>query len=161
MQIAILDDYQHIALTMADWSPLRDRAPITVFQDHLADEGALVARLQPFEIVCVMRERTPLTRSILGRLPKLRLIASTGLQNASIDVGAASELGVDVLHTGYHTSPTVELTWAREASPTKALRSATVVGNSTSVTTLPGKRSACLGWAISAALWHVLERPSI
>jgi phosphoglycerate dehydrogenase-like enzyme len=112
MQIAILDDYQNIALTLADWSPLEARASVTAFQDHLTDEDAIVARLLPFEIVCVMRERTPLTRSILGRLPKLRLIASTGLQNASIDVAAASERGVQVVHTGYHSSPTVELTWA-------------------------------------------------
>jgi phosphoglycerate dehydrogenase-like enzyme len=112
MQIAILDDYQDIALKIVDWSSLDGRAGVIAFHDHLADEEAVVERLQPFEIVCVMRERTPLTRSILARLPKLRLIASTGLQNASIDVAAASERGIQVVHTGYHSSPTVELTWA-------------------------------------------------
>jgi phosphoglycerate dehydrogenase-like enzyme len=112
MQIAVLDDYQDVALRMADWSPLQGRAGITVFHDHLADAEAVTERLQPFEVLCVMRERTPLTREILERLPRLRLIASTGLQNGSIDVGAATERGVQVLHTGYHSAPTVELTWA-------------------------------------------------
>ena len=112
MQIAVLDDYQNVALQMADWSPLEGRASVTLFHDHVDDVDALVARLLPFEIVCVMRERTPLTRAILERLPKLRLIASTGAQNASIDVDAAAERGVQVLHTGYHSAPTVELTWA-------------------------------------------------
>ena len=76
--IAILDDYQDVALSLADWSVLDARAAVSVFNDHLADSDAVVERLQPFDIVCVMRERTPMTRSIIERLPKLRLIASTG-----------------------------------------------------------------------------------
>jgi phosphoglycerate dehydrogenase-like enzyme len=112
MQIAVLDDYQDVALEMADWSPLQGRASVTVFHDHLADADAVVARLQPFEVVCVMRERTPLTRAILERLPKLRLIVSTGPGNASIDAAATTERGVQVLNTGYSSAPTVELTWA-------------------------------------------------
>jgi phosphoglycerate dehydrogenase-like enzyme len=110
--IAILDDYQNIALEVADWSPLDGRATITVFNDHLADPGQVVERLLPFDIVCVMRERTPLPLSILERLPRLKLIASTGYRNASIDVTAAAECGIDVVHTGYDSSPTIELTWA-------------------------------------------------
>ena len=111
-KIAILDDYQNVARTMADWSILDGRAAITVFNDHLADADAVVARLQPFEIVCVMRERTPMTRDIIERLPNLRLIASTATVNASIDLAAAAERGVQVVHTGYSSAPTVELTWA-------------------------------------------------
>jgi phosphoglycerate dehydrogenase-like enzyme len=110
--IAVLDDYQNIALSMADWSVLRGRAKITVFNDHLADADAVVARLLPFEIVCVMRERTPLTRAIIERLPRLRLIASTAKRNASIDLEAAASRGVQVVHTGYNSAPTIELTWA-------------------------------------------------
>src|SRR5262245_3638715 len=91
IKIAVLDDYQNVALTMADWSVLEPRATVTVFNDHLADAEAVVARLQPFDVVCVMRERTPLTRSIIERLPNLRLVASTALRNASIDVKAATE----------------------------------------------------------------------
>jgi phosphoglycerate dehydrogenase-like enzyme len=112
MKIAILDDYQNAALKMADWSALSERAEITVFDDHVADPSALVERLLPFEVVCVMRERTPLPREVLQRLPRLKLIASTGSRNASIDMGAAKELGITVTATGYRSSPTIELTWA-------------------------------------------------
>jgi phosphoglycerate dehydrogenase-like enzyme len=112
MRIAIFDDYQNVALLMADWSVLDGRAAITVFNDHLDAADAVVARLQPFEIVCVMRERTPMTRAIIERLPQLRVIASTGARNASIDLEAAAERGVQVLHTGYSSVPTIELTWA-------------------------------------------------
>src|SRR5580704_17374087 len=110
--IAVLDDYQHAALSFADWSVLDAWATVTVFNDHIADSDAVVERLQPFDIVCVMRERTPITRSIIERLPKLRMIASTGTRNASIDLKAAEERGVQVVHTGYTSSPTIELTWA-------------------------------------------------
>jgi phosphoglycerate dehydrogenase-like enzyme len=85
-QIAVLDDYQNAALESADWSVLRDRADITVFEDHLADPDAVIERLLPFDVVCVMHERTPLPRKIIERLPNLKLIASTGSANASIDV---------------------------------------------------------------------------
>jgi phosphoglycerate dehydrogenase-like enzyme len=112
IKIAILDDFQNVALKMADWSALAARADITVFDDHLADREALVERLAPFDIVCVMRERTPLPREVLRRLPRLKLIASTGPRNASIDSSAAKELGITVTATGYKSTPTIELTWA-------------------------------------------------
>src|SRR5271154_1061763 len=112
MKIAILDDYQNVALKMADWSAPSGRAEITVFNDHLADPSALVERLLPFDVICVMRERTPLPRAVLQHLPSLRLIASTGSRNASIDMGAAKELGITVAATRYRPSPTIELTWA-------------------------------------------------
>ena len=111
-KIAILDDYQNVALESADWSVLRDRAEITVFQNHLADPDAVIERLQPFDVVCVMRERTPLLRNVIERLPNLKLIASTGSGNASIDVAAAAGRGIAVVHTGYKSDPTIELTWA-------------------------------------------------
>ena len=88
-RVAVLDDYQDVALSMADWSALDGRATVTVFNDHLADAEAVVERLQPFDVVCVMRERTPLTRAIIERLPRLRLIVSTAFRNASIDVTSA------------------------------------------------------------------------
>jgi phosphoglycerate dehydrogenase-like enzyme len=68
--------------------------------------------LAPFDIVCVMRERTALTRGLIGRLPKLKLIASTGAINAAVDVAAAKEHGIEVVHTGYSSTPTIEMTWA-------------------------------------------------
>ncbi|MGH3564234.1 MAG: D-2-hydroxyacid dehydrogenase family protein, partial [Mycobacterium sp.] len=112
MKVAILDDYQNVALTMADWSEVAARAEITVFTDHLADPDALVARLAPFDVVCVMRERTPLPRSIIERLSRLKMIASTGPFNASIDVSAAKERGIHIGTTGGYLESTVELTWA-------------------------------------------------
>jgi phosphoglycerate dehydrogenase-like enzyme len=112
MKIAVLDDYQGVALKLADWSAVAQRAQIDVFNDHLPDDGAVVGRLLPYDIVCVMRERTPLKRDIIERLPNLKLIASTGPRNASIDLEAAAAHGIKVAHTGYFGSPTVELTWA-------------------------------------------------
>ena len=112
IRIAVLDDYQHAALSLADWSVLDGRATVTVFNDHLADSDAVVERLQPFDIVCVMRERTPMTRTIIERLPKLRMISSTAPRNASIDLKAAEERGIEVVHTSYTSAPTIELTWA-------------------------------------------------
>jgi len=111
-KIAVLDDYQNVALQSADWSVLRDRADITVFQDHLADPDAVIERLLPFDVVCVMRERTPLPRNVIERLPNLKLIASTGSGNASIDLAAADDHGIPVVHTGYKADPTIEFTWA-------------------------------------------------
>jgi phosphoglycerate dehydrogenase-like enzyme len=112
VKIAILDDYQNVALKLADWSPVVRRAQVDVFNDHLAQPDAVVKRLLPYDVVCVMRERTPLRREIIERLPNLKVIASTAPRNASIDLGAAADHGVAVMHTGYFSSPTVELTWA-------------------------------------------------
>jgi phosphoglycerate dehydrogenase-like enzyme len=112
VKIAILDDYQNVALTFADWSRLASQADITVFNDHLSEPDEVVARLQPFDVVCVMGERTPLPREILERLPRLKMIASTGPGNASIDVQAARERNIHVTHTGYRSTATIELTWA-------------------------------------------------
>jgi len=110
--VAVLDDYQNAALRLADWSPLEGQAAITVFNDHLADTDAVVERLQGFDVLCVMRERTPLPRSTLERLPRLKLVVSTGARNAAIDVAAASERGIAVAFTGYTSAPTIEMTWA-------------------------------------------------
>src|ERR1700754_1682367 len=112
MRVAILDDYQNVALSMADWSDVAARVEITVFNDHLADQDAVVKRLAPFDVVCVMRERTPLPRDVLERLPRLKMIASTGSRNASIDMQAAQEHHIHVTATGSRSTPTVELTWA-------------------------------------------------
>lgn len=112
VQVAVLDDHQNVALDMADWSVVADRADITVFNDHVADPEELVARLAPFDVVFVMRERTPLPRSTIERLPNLKMIASTGPFNASIDIAAAEEHGIHVGTTGGTVASTVELTWA-------------------------------------------------
>ena len=112
MKVAVLDDYPNIALQIADWSAVRRHAEITVFNDHVADSSAVVARLHPFDVVCVMRERTPLTREVLEKLPNLRLIASTGPRNAAINTQTAANLGIAVTMTGYDSMPTIEFTWS-------------------------------------------------
>jgi phosphoglycerate dehydrogenase-like enzyme len=112
LKVAILDDYQNAALGLADWSSVSSRAEITVFNDHASDPDAIVQRLLPFDAICIMRERTPLPRNILERLPQLKLIASTGPRNSSIDVVAAKERGIRVTGTGYRSTPTIEMTWA-------------------------------------------------
>jgi phosphoglycerate dehydrogenase-like enzyme len=111
-EIAVLDDYQGVALELADWSSLREHARVTVFRDHIADTDRLVERLLPYDVVCVMRERTPLPGDVLQRLPRLKLIASTGSRNISIDAEAAGRLGIDIVHTGYTSAPTIEFAWA-------------------------------------------------
>jgi phosphoglycerate dehydrogenase-like enzyme len=111
-QVAILDDFQGVALAMADWSRLRDRARITVFRDHVSDPASVIARLDPFDVVCVMRERTPLPRAILEKLPRLKLIASTAQRNAAIDMEAARELGITVCGTASSSTAAGVLTWA-------------------------------------------------
>src|SRR5258707_5700137 len=111
-RVAVLDDYRKVRLSLRDWWGLGGRATVPVFNDHLADADAVVGRRQQFDIVCVMRERTPMTRSIIERLPKLGMIASTANRNASIDLEAAEERGIQVVHTGYTSAPTIELTWA-------------------------------------------------
>jgi phosphoglycerate dehydrogenase-like enzyme len=112
LKVAILDDYQNVALDMADWTPVVERADITVFNDHIADPAVLVDRLAGFDVVFVMRERTPLPRAIIERLPRLKMIASTGPFNASIDMAAAADHGIHVGTTGGTIASTVELTWA-------------------------------------------------
>ena len=111
VKIAVLDDYQGVAAEMADWSRLPDGAEVVYFSDHLTSEDALVERLGGFEVVMGMRERTPFPRSLLQRLPKLRLLITTGRRNASFDIAAATELGIPVCGTGGAGEGPTELTW--------------------------------------------------
>ncbi|SFL38621.1 D-2-hydroxyacid dehydrogenase family protein [Geodermatophilus ruber] len=111
-RIAVLDDYQAVAADFCDWTQLPEPAEVTYFADHLVDEDALVQRLEPFDIVVAMRERTPFPRSLLERLPNLRLLVTTGPRNAAIDVLAATERGITVCGTRSRASGPVELTWA-------------------------------------------------
>lgn len=99
-------------MSVADWTPLRDQVDVEVFGEHIDDEDTLADVLSDHEIVVLMRERTPFRRSLLERLPKLRLLVTTGMRNASVDVAAAAERGVVVTGTGGLVTPTVELTWA-------------------------------------------------
>lgn len=107
MRIAILDDYAGVALDMADWAVLE--ADVTVFQRHMAGQDELAESLAPFEVVCLMRERTPMPESLIARLPKLRLIVTTGLRNPAIDVAAAHARGITVCGTQSRKAATAEL----------------------------------------------------
>ena len=110
-KLAILDDYQDVALDMADWSPLAGDVEITVFNDHLSDEDAVAERLKPFELVMVMRERTPFPHSLFEKLPNLEHLISSGMRNLSVDVDAAGDNGVICTGTPSLGDPTAELTW--------------------------------------------------
>lgn len=112
INVAVLDDYQNVSQDFADWSVLNDLAYITVFNNHLNNQDDLAEVLKPFDIICIMRERTPLNKELLSRLTKLKLIVSTGFRNASIDVKAAEELGIAIRNTGYISTGATELTWA-------------------------------------------------
>ncbi|MCC5984356.1 MAG: D-2-hydroxyacid dehydrogenase family protein [Rhodobacteraceae bacterium] len=107
MKIAVLDDYAGVALDYGDWAGLGD---VTVFSDTLAPGPALIERLAPFDVLCVMRERTPLPASVLRALPRLRLIVTTGPKNAAIDLDAARAQGVTVCGTASRKTTTSELT---------------------------------------------------
>jgi len=111
-RIAVLDDYQEVALGLADWSALPSTCRVRAYRDHLREEQAVAERLAEFEAVVAMRERTPFTRSLLEKLPRLRLLVTTGMRNAAIDLAAASERGVVVCGTEGLPYPTAELTWA-------------------------------------------------
>jgi phosphoglycerate dehydrogenase-like enzyme len=111
VRVAVLDDYQGVAMEMADWNILPQNTKVEAFTDHLDDLEAISERLREFEVVVAMRERTPFTRDLLERLPKLELLVTTGSQNAAIDIEAARELGVIVCGTGSLGYATAELTW--------------------------------------------------
>ena len=109
VRIAILDDYQRVALGMADWSRLRAAHEVMVFDRPFASEAAAVAALAEFEVVTIMRERTPFPRSVFAMLPKLELLVTTGHRNAAIDMQAAADHGVVVCGTDAPGHATAEL----------------------------------------------------
>ena len=106
IRCAILDDYQNVALKIADWSPLKGKAEVTVFNQHLGDPDNVVKALADFDIICAMRERTPFRRETVERLPKLKLLLTSGARNASFDMEALKERGVTVCGTGGFGNPT-------------------------------------------------------
>lgn len=111
MRIAILDDYQDVALSYADWDSLPGKPEITVLTEHIERHEALAAALSPFDVIVAMRERTAFGASLLSLLPQLRLLVTTGMANAAIDIAAAQERGVTVCGTGGSPFATPELTW--------------------------------------------------
>lgn len=166
LKCAILDDYQQVALKMADWSALADRVEVSAISAHFTDETELAVHLQECDILVIMRERTPMTASLLARLPKLKLLITSGMRNASIDLAAAAERGVVVCGTSSGSAAPMELTrrccsgWrsisCRKASGCKT----TARGSGISALPCREKRWGCWGWARSAARWPGWRRRS-
>jgi len=109
LRCAILDDYQNAALRLADWSPLRDRMDIEVFDAPFGDDAAAVRTLADFDVICAMRERTSFRGDVLTQLPRLKLLLTSGMRNAAIDLAAAGERGITVCGTGTVGNPTAGL----------------------------------------------------
>ncbi len=110
LRCAILDDYFNLAVAVADWSKISDRVDVTVFSHPFASEQAAAGALKDFEIVCAMRERTAFPRSLFAALPKLKLLLTSGMRNAAIDMEAAKDHKVVVCGTQYSRDPTAALT---------------------------------------------------
>lgn len=107
---AILDDYQNIALQFADWSPLKGKVDIKVFNEAFASQADAISALKDFEIICAMRERTPFPREVIAALPNLKLLITSGMRNAAFDLDALREHGVVVCGTGGVGNATAGLT---------------------------------------------------
>lgn len=112
LKCVILDDYQNIALQMADWSYLSNEVEISSINEHIDNEDELVTAIKDYEIIIIMRERTPFPASLLNRLPNLKLLITSGMRNASIDLKTATNLGITVCGTASSSEPPTELTWA-------------------------------------------------
>ena len=121
LRCAVLDDYQGVALSAADWSRLGESVAVTSLRRHLTDQDELVEAIGACEIVVAMRERTPFTAELFARLPRLRLLITSGMRNASIDLAAAAEHDVTVCGTASAAEPPIELTWALILGLTKHL----------------------------------------
>jgi phosphoglycerate dehydrogenase-like enzyme len=110
LRCAILDDYLNISLKLADWSKIEDRVDVTVFNQPFASQDSAVSALKDFEIILAMRERTPFPRAMFDQLPKLKLLITSGMRNAAIDMAAAKDKGVVVCGTNWPRDPTAALT---------------------------------------------------
>jgi D-3-phosphoglycerate dehydrogenase len=106
VRCAILDDYQNVALKLADWGKVKDRVELKVFHQHLGGADKVIAALQGFQIIVAMRERTGFPKKVIDALPDLKLLVTTGMRNASIDTEAAKGRGVTVCGTGTFGNPT-------------------------------------------------------
>ncbi|MEU9133679.1 D-2-hydroxyacid dehydrogenase family protein [Kitasatospora sp. NPDC048540] len=151
LRCAVLDDYQEVARSAADWSPVEDRVEVRSLREHFTSVDGLVEAVGDCEIVVAMRERTPFTAEVFARLPRLRLLITSGMRNASIDLAAAAAHGVVVSGTASFSQPPLELTWAlilglaRQVVPESAAVRAGGPWQSTVGTDLYGRRLGLLG----------------
>lgn len=112
LRCAVLDDYQNVAMRMADWSPLADTVEVVSFPEHFGTEDELVSAVADFDVVVTLRERVRFPASVLDRLPRLRLLVASGMRNSAIDLAAARTHGVTVCGTASSATPPLEQTWA-------------------------------------------------
>jgi phosphoglycerate dehydrogenase-like enzyme len=112
LRCAVLDDFQNVATSIVDWSPVADRVAVTAFHEHHGSEDELAAALADFDIIVTLRERVPFPASLFARLPKLKLLIASGMRNSVIDYAGAEAHGVTVCGTASSGTPPVELTWA-------------------------------------------------
>ncbi|SFG64926.1 D-2-hydroxyacid dehydrogenase family protein [Pseudomonas sp. NFACC45] len=112
VQIAVIDDWQDVARDVVDWSVLDSIGQVTFIHEYPAERDTLAARLHRFEVICVMRERTPFDEGLLRRLPNLKLLLTGGMRNAALDLKTAAELGIQVCGTESYKHAAPELTWA-------------------------------------------------
>jgi phosphoglycerate dehydrogenase-like enzyme len=110
-ECAVLDDYQNVALSVADWTPIAGRVGVRVFNEHIEDRDAVARALAGFDVIVAMRERTPFDAWLLERLPNLKLLVTTGMRNAAIDLEAAAKRNVTVCGTAGSVGSTTELAW--------------------------------------------------
>src|ERR1700709_99120 len=110
LRCAILDDYMNLALTITDWSKISDRVDVTLFNRPFASQEAAAGALGDFEIICAMRERTPFPRAMFAGLPKLKLLITSGMRNAALDLEAAKDHNVVLCGTQWGRDPTAPLT---------------------------------------------------
>ena len=152
LRCAVLDDYQDVALATADWSSLAERVEVRAHREHFGSVDELVEAVRDCQILVIMRERTPFPAEVFARLPELRLLITSGMRNASIDLVAAAEAGVRVCGTGSDSKPPAELAWAlilglaRAIATENAQLRANGPWQSTVGTTLAGRTLGLLGF---------------
>lgn len=122
-RVAVLDDYQQVAMTSADWAPVQRQADVASY-DHLITGADLTEAVQDKQIVVIVRERAPFPADLFDRLPELKLLVTTGMRNASVDLAAAATHAVTVCGTDSGSAPAAELTWALTLCPLGLARSA-------------------------------------
>ncbi|EJM25508.1 D-2-hydroxyacid dehydrogenase family protein [Pseudomonas sp. GM25] len=121
VQIAVIDDWQDVARDVVDWSVLDSLGEVTFVHEYPADNAELAERLDRFEVICVMRERTRFDEDLLKRLPNLKLLVTGGMRNAALDMPAAARLGIKVCGTDSYKHAAPELTWALIMAATRNL----------------------------------------
>ncbi|VVP87629.1 Glycerate dehydrogenase [Pseudomonas fluorescens] len=121
VQIAVIDDWQDVASGVVDWSVLESVGQVHFLHDYPADTATMIERLKGFEVICVMRERSPFDKALLQGLPNLKLLVTGGMRNAAIDIAAAKALGIQVCGTDSYKHAAPELTWALIMASTRNL----------------------------------------